>query len=79
MTRFNEAFLIVLLIFSALYISWTGLVIIISLCMMMGVLVFNHYSDCDPLTTGHVGAADQVRRLLLVVGVLLLVFFFTCA
>jgi len=53
-----------LFIFSALYFSWVGVVIIISLCVVMGVLVFNHYSDCDPLITGDVSAADQVRRLL---------------
>ena len=47
---------------SALFLSWLGLVVIISLCCMMGVLIFAYYADCDPLTKGDVAAADQVIR-----------------
>jgi len=47
---------------SALFLSWLGLVVIISLCCMMGVLMFAYYADCDPLTKGDVAASDQVIR-----------------
>ncbi|XP_076801198.1 sodium-coupled monocarboxylate transporter 1-like [Clavelina lepadiformis] len=44
----------------ALYLNWLGLVIIISLSMMNGVIMYAYFADCDPLSTGKVTKSDQL-------------------
>nr|XP_002121367.1 sodium-coupled monocarboxylate transporter 1 isoform X2 [Ciona intestinalis] len=44
----------------AIYLNWLGLVIIISLSVMNGAILYAFYHDCDPLSTGKVGASDQL-------------------
>lgn len=46
---------------SALFLNWVGLCVIISLSMLNGIVMYAYYHGCDPLSTGDVGAADQVK------------------
>uniref|UniRef100_H2YIT4 Solute carrier family 5 member 8 n=1 Tax=Ciona savignyi TaxID=51511 RepID=H2YIT4_CIOSA len=44
----------------AIYLNWLGLVVIISLSVINGTILYAFYHDCDPLGTGKVGATDQL-------------------
>ena len=44
----------------ALGFAILGLVIVFLLNFYTGLMVFNHYLDCDPLKAGRITAADQL-------------------
>ncbi|XP_065360632.1 putative sodium-dependent multivitamin transporter [Calliphora vicina] len=44
----------------ALGFAIMGLVVVFLLNFYTGLMVFNHYADCDPLTAGRITASDQL-------------------
>ncbi|XP_073836980.1 sodium-coupled monocarboxylate transporter 1 [Musca autumnalis] len=44
----------------ALGFAILGLVVVFLLNFYTGLMVFNHYADCDPLTAGRITASDQL-------------------
>ncbi|KAL7731459.1 hypothetical protein ACLKA6_017277 [Drosophila palustris] len=44
----------------ALGFAIIGLIIVFLLNFYTGLMVFNHYADCDPLTVGRITASDQL-------------------
>ncbi len=47
--------------FSALYLNIVGLIVIVSLCVMDGLVIYGVYSGCDLLTDKKITSNDQVR------------------
>lgn len=45
-------FILLLAIYSAVWINLVGLVALISLCCYGGMVIFARYADCEPLTAG---------------------------
>lgn len=48
----------------ALIYNIIGVVIMVSMCLFSGLIIYAKYFDCDPLTTGLVTAKDQLLPLL---------------
>ncbi|SPP84877.1 sodium-coupled monocarboxylate transporter 1 [Drosophila guanche] len=44
----------------ALGFAILGLIVVFLLNFYTGLMVFNHYADCDPLTAGRISATDQL-------------------
>ena len=44
----------------ALLINSIGIALMISLSSVMGVVIYAHYADCDPLTAGYINKIDQI-------------------
>ncbi|KAH8382223.1 hypothetical protein KR009_002454, partial [Drosophila setifemur] len=53
-------------VLQALILAIIGFVLIISLCIIMGLLAFAHFYHCDPYTTGLARAKDQVIPLFVI-------------
>ncbi|CAN8021541.1 unnamed protein product [Ixodes persulcatus] len=49
----------------ALWVNLVGVVVLQSLLCYVGLVIFAAYSDCDPVSTKQVTAADQVRAVLI--------------
>ena len=49
-----------LLYFRAMFVNLPGLIMIVSLCCMIGVVMFAFYADCHPITYGVIDKTDQV-------------------
>ncbi|KAL8561649.1 hypothetical protein ACOMHN_001381 [Nucella lapillus] len=47
----------------ALYVNLPGLMLIVSLCCMIGIVMFAFYADCDPISFGVVTKTDQLMPL----------------
>ena len=52
----------VLLCFSALWINFPGLLVILLLSCLVGVVMYAFYSTCDPIKFGLIMASDQVIK-----------------
>ncbi|XP_054156354.1 sodium-coupled monocarboxylate transporter 1-like [Oppia nitens] len=44
----------------ALYLAMPGFVVVLSLIVLIGIVMYARYADCDPLLTGRVTRADQL-------------------
>ena len=45
----------------ALFVSMVTYMVIVSVCIFSGVVMYAYYAGCDPYTSGKVNSADQVR------------------
>jgi len=45
---------------SAVFLTWLGFSITVTLCVIIGTIVYAFFHGCDPLSTGKIKAADQV-------------------
>ena len=52
----------VFLCFSALWINFPGLLVILLLSCLVGVVMYAFYSTCDPIKFGLIMASDQVIK-----------------
>lgn len=48
------------LVFPNKFLFFSGLVFVFTINFYTGLTVFKHYSDCDPVRAGHIGAKDEL-------------------
>ena len=48
--------------FSALWLNFPGLCMILYICCLIGIVLYDFYKNCDPATFGLVKQADQVCK-----------------
>ena len=51
---------IIVFCFRAMFVNLPGLIMIVSLCCMIGVVMYAFYADCHPITYGVIKNTDQV-------------------
>ena len=57
---YDRSFYAVVFCFRAMFVNLPGLIMIVSLCCMIGVVMFAFYADCHPIEFGVIKKTDQV-------------------
>lgn len=59
------SWIVLLFLFSALWINVPGLTALVTVCSLCGMVIYAQYKDCDPIKHKDIDKSDQVRQVLL--------------